>query len=64
MKGTKVECYVAYGMCTSLQIQCDYYDLRRKQNNANLTYNETQLPLHDAVGRYPPLDLNMIWLVI
>jgi len=31
--------------------------LEANPNNADVAYNETQLPLHDAVGRYPPLDL-------
>ena len=34
------------------------------RNNAKVTYNATQLPLHDTVGRYPPLHLDVVWLLI
>jgi len=38
--------------------------LDQNRNNTKETYNATQLPLHDAVGRYPPLHLDVVWLLI
>jgi len=31
---------------------------------ANVTYDNTQLPLHDMVGRYAPLDLRIMQVLI
>jgi len=55
-----------------LHVACKYHHnynvinmiLERNRNSTEVTYNETQLPLHDAVGRYPLLHLDVIWLLI
>ena len=55
-----------------LHMVCKYHDnydviniiFKKNKNNAQETYNETQLPLHDVVGRDPPLHLDIVWLLM
>ena len=37
---------------------------KANRNNAEETYNETQLPLHDTAGRDPPIHLDIVWLLM
>jgi len=55
-----------------LHMACKYHDnynviniiFETSRNNTEVTYNETQLPFHDAVGRDPPLHLDIVWLLM
>jgi len=38
--------------------------LQANPHNTDVTYNNTELPIHDTVGRFPPLDTRIIHLLL